>query len=560
MNQDLDAKQYNLELSLSVLNHLGRNLYRSFVTVLGEAISNSWDADAENVWIDIDKVNSSFSIKDDGVGMSSDDFQNKFLKIGYSKRRGGKMTSDGKRPYIGAKGIGKLALLSCADRISIFTKTVETDYVGGAIDNADLDKAINDDLTPQQYELEQLEISLADDLMKDHQRGTIIVFQKMKEQMKNSEAYIKKILAMSFKFSLLDSAFTIHVNGKPVTIADLSDLSGRTEFIWVINKHQDAYTAGMENLKADPIEVVTDLPINGFMATVVKPRDAKISMTEERASVDLFVNGRLREKNILRHIPTQRILESYLYGQIHYDSMDREHTDPFTSSREGIVEGDAEFEKLLEYLKKDLVPKILDEWDEMRLSRDEEGDDENKRVSKKQRKAKAFVSEVEKEFSLPTDSPQQDAIESWLAKLRPDAEFNVSAYVDCFLSENLIRNFIVNQSITITPPAKNEIARWREREEKNLANANISYDITHSTGDLGYLGMKELSILSEGGKNDTNGKPTPLYRDQITYSPIRNAVGHTNLLTANAKKQLDMTLENIKARLRNLLRNVKTTP
>jgi hypothetical protein len=30
--------------------HLGRNLYRSFITVIGEAISNSWDADAENVW------------------------------------------------------------------------------------------------------------------------------------------------------------------------------------------------------------------------------------------------------------------------------------------------------------------------------------------------------------------------------------------------------------------------------------------------------------------------------------------------------------------------------
>ena len=42
-------KQYNFNISLSILNHLGRNLYRSFMTVLGEAISNSWDADANNV-------------------------------------------------------------------------------------------------------------------------------------------------------------------------------------------------------------------------------------------------------------------------------------------------------------------------------------------------------------------------------------------------------------------------------------------------------------------------------------------------------------------------------
>ena len=154
------------------------------VTVLGEAISNSWDADAQNVWIDIDRENSSFSIKDDGKGMSSDDFQNKFLRIGYSKRKDGKRLSDRQRPFIGAKGIGKLALLSCANRISIFTKTANTDYVGGAIDNDDLDQAITDDLTPQQYALEPLDSSLVGDLMTNHPQGTILIFQNMKEQMK----------------------------------------------------------------------------------------------------------------------------------------------------------------------------------------------------------------------------------------------------------------------------------------------------------------------------------------------------------------------------------------
>ena len=561
MNQEFKAKQYNFELSLSVLNHLGRNLYRNFVTVLGEAISNSWDADAKNVWIDIDKENSSFSIKDDGVGMSGEDFQGKFLKIGYSKRRDGKRLSDGNRPYIGAKGIGKLALLSCADRISIFTKTAETDYVGGAIDNDDLDQAITDDLTPQQYELEQLDVSLAEDLMKDHQRGTIIIFQNMKEQMKNSEAYIKKILAMSFKFSLLDPAFTIHVNGKPVTIDDLSDLSGNTEFIWLINKYEDAYTSGMKNLKADPKGVVTELPIKGFMATVVKPRDAKISMTEERASVDLFVNGRLREKNILRHIPTQRILESYLYGQIHYDSMDREGTDPFTSSREGIVEDDGAFTELLEYLKKVLIPKILDEWDELRLSRNEEGDDENKRVSKKDRKAKAFVSEAEKEYSPPSGTPQKDEVDDWLTKLRPDAEFNMAAYVDCFYSENLVRKFIENQSKPIDSKIAAKIPDYQKKEQRKLDAAYISYPIARSKSGLGYLGMEQLSEVAEGGKAPSGGGPkNPLCHYEIKYTPVRDAVGHTRLLTKPAKSELTLTLENIKGRLRKLLELVKTGP
>ena len=50
-----DSLKFAFEISLSVLNHLGRNLYRSFATVLGEAVSNAWDADAKNVWIYIDR-------------------------------------------------------------------------------------------------------------------------------------------------------------------------------------------------------------------------------------------------------------------------------------------------------------------------------------------------------------------------------------------------------------------------------------------------------------------------------------------------------------------------
>jgi HSP90 family molecular chaperone len=91
---DSDSQNnFRFEISLSVLNHLGRNLYRNFITVLGEAISNAWDADANNVWINIDRESSLFSIKDDGIGMDVEDFQSKFLKIGYSKRAGGTMAT-----------------------------------------------------------------------------------------------------------------------------------------------------------------------------------------------------------------------------------------------------------------------------------------------------------------------------------------------------------------------------------------------------------------------------------------------------------------------------------
>lgn len=78
-------------------------MYRNIITVLGEAISNSWDADANNVWIEIDKENNTMKIVDDGIGMSDGDFQEKFLKIGYSKRKNGAYKSTSGRPFIGRK-------------------------------------------------------------------------------------------------------------------------------------------------------------------------------------------------------------------------------------------------------------------------------------------------------------------------------------------------------------------------------------------------------------------------------------------------------------------------
>src|SRR5207244_4975934 len=142
--------------------------------------SNSWDADAKNVHIYLNREKNSFFIRDDGVGMTANDFQNKFLKIGYSKRKDGTKTSAAGRPFIGRKGIGKLALLSCADKITVISKVDGGDYVGGVIDNPSLEEAITDDLAPEQYPLEDVEMKSFRRYTRKHSRGTIIRFEGIK--------------------------------------------------------------------------------------------------------------------------------------------------------------------------------------------------------------------------------------------------------------------------------------------------------------------------------------------------------------------------------------------
>jgi hypothetical protein len=212
-----NRKPFTFEISLSVLNHLGRSLYRSFATVLGEAISNSWDADAKNVHIYINRNKKSFFIKDDGVGMTADDFQSKFLTIGYSKRKGGTKVSDAGRPFIGRKGIGKLALLSCADKIAVISKTKGGTYTGGVIDNSGLDDAITKDLTPQQYPLGEWKEKTFAKYTPGHKHGTIIYFEGVKEGIRGSFPLLAKIIALYFRFSLLDPTFSIFLDGEKIT-------------------------------------------------------------------------------------------------------------------------------------------------------------------------------------------------------------------------------------------------------------------------------------------------------------------------------------------------------
>lgn len=227
--------QFTFNISLAVLNSLGRNLYRNFITILGEAISNSWDADANNVRITIDKEKSEMIVVDDGEGMSSSDFRNKFLRIGYSKRAK-KSNSQKGRPYIGRKGIGKLALLSCADRIVIVTKKSGEIATGGVIDNSELDKAIQDDKDHESYKLGKLsdeDMKLLDKM----ECGTLIKFIGLKNGIVNTLDNIRKSIALYFRFSLVDESFKIYVNGNEINLGDVKDLTDKTQFVWSINNN-----------------------------------------------------------------------------------------------------------------------------------------------------------------------------------------------------------------------------------------------------------------------------------------------------------------------------------
>ena len=543
-------ERYNFNISLSVLNHLGRNLYRNLITVIGEAISNAWDADAENVYIEIDRDNNAMSIIDDGMGMSGDDFQNKFLKIGYSKRKGGAYRSPAGRPYIGRKGIGKLALLSCAKRIHILSSLDGNELVGGVIDNSELDKAITDDLNSQDYMLEPVDETL-ERKFGSRSKGTMLYFESITEGILNTVEYIKKAIALYFRFSLYDNSFCIYVNGEKVDESFLKEFAMETQFLWKINNFNDPTYRLMEET-----QVFTNIPskmeIKGFIASVKKPSNLKIRGTQEKVTIDLFVNGRLREKDILRHIPTARIVENYVYGQVHFDLLDDAGSkDIFTSNRESIVADDPQFLEFLQEFER-IFKIIIEEWDDYRRRHGDDGDPDNPKVTRKARKAQELFNTTLKEMEgSGTVIKRGTKVDNWVQELSQEAQFNIPSYTECFISENLLRRYIQDTGMTLTREAQKEAQKWREREGASKNAANISYEVRTSNDDIYYLDMDHLANLVD--KPLDKNKDAGIGRSAIVYKPIRDAVGHTSIISNTAKTQLTIVFENIKARLMELL-------
>ena len=381
------------------------------------------------------------------------------------------------------------------------------------------------------------------------EKGPAIIFEGIKDGIRNRIDYIRKLVALYIRFSLKDPTFCIYINGEPITLKELDPIKEKTQFAWTVNDIEDPYVQQNVFIKTKSLSI-DNKGIKGFIASVTTPSDLKIAGTDEKITIDLYVNGRLREKDILRHIPTARIVESYLYGQIHYDALDDEN-DRFTSSREGVVPDDPKFKELLEQLEA-ILKIVINDWDEWRAEINQDGDSENPRMTRKQRKSKELFNAVVEDFKPSKDnSASRKKVDSWIKNISEDAEFNFSSYGECFVSENLLRYYIRDKKIPFPTDWNKRIEDWRRRSEEAKERANINFEIREDTSDLSLCAMDDLAYLADDEKDKI--KKATLLRDAMEYKPIRDALAHTSRLTAIAKNRLNLTYENIKARIISLL-------
>lgn len=111
------------------LDLLGRQQIAGIPTAINELIKNAHDAYADNFDIDYLRTSSLLILRDDGLGMTREEFETRWLTIGTESKFVNTKSSlppidDSKprRPVMGEKGIGRLAIASIGKQVLIITK------------------------------------------------------------------------------------------------------------------------------------------------------------------------------------------------------------------------------------------------------------------------------------------------------------------------------------------------------------------------------------------------------------------------------------------------------
>lgn len=366
------GNKFRMTVDLSVLEALGINLYSNAAAVLSELVANAWDADSSRVEINWDTANDRVTVSDTGSGMSVDDVNDRFLKVGYAKRTSeGTVSPRWNRPYMGRKGIGKLSVFSIADVVDVYS-TKDAQSIGLRIEIGDLRDAMREG-----REYNPSEIAVPEEYAT---AGTTIVLSSLKKSRADlTAAALRKRLAR--RFDVVDQTpedeggFKLFIDGKPVTYADRQELK-KLQFIWEIGEKRLEDRALPSSVKRfviedNVIDAAAGWKVRGWIGTAKTPTD--LTEDEEAGSLkNIIVLARKRpiQEGIIEKLDFSRLFGNYVTGQIEADFLDLDDFDDIaTSDRQRLIEDDPRVIALQKYLRK-IFLDASEQWAEERPSKE----------------------------------------------------------------------------------------------------------------------------------------------------------------------------------------------
>ena len=350
-------KTYRMTVDLNVLNHLGINLYSSIPAVLAEVVANAWDADAETVHVDISEDVTSITISDDGHGMSRNEINARFLKVGYRRREHtGPVTPKHGRLVMGRKGIGKLSLFSIANSIEV--QTARNGRVNGfTMSLTDVEQAIGDGTDSNTYH----PVPLGEDKLVV-ERGTRVVLTDLRRRLSRTQLALRRRLARRFSVIGPANSFSVSVNRKPIDVAD-RDYFKSLQYVWHYGEHgnqcRQLWTSSVHS-EARPSTL-----FEGWIGTTFESGQLK-DANESLNKIVVMVRGKVAKEDILADLDETGLYSKYVIGEIHADFLDDDdEVDIATTSRQSIIEDDERYIQLKNSVSNELR-HIQNQWSRLR--------------------------------------------------------------------------------------------------------------------------------------------------------------------------------------------------
>lgn len=380
---------YKINIDKKVLRLLGAQLYGDTPSIISELVQNAYDADASAVWITINTTSpNTIIVQDDGIGMTPEEINTRFLNIGQD-RRTAFPTSPSGRKVLGRKGIGKLAVFSLAKIIDIYS-VKENQVAACRLDFDDITLNNGDPKT-----LDESSVPIEAEYLSPTGSGTKIILQEIQKDISRSLNYIINRLMRTFDVN--SEEFKIYVRKNKDVFKELSrkdlDFFDSMDTIITFGENYAScinqvlqnnipskykYTKKYEDLCAEkkfqimPYQITVldkagrpverNFSFSGWIGTMHERPSFKkfiaesyevegqtkfeVSLTDNRITV--FSRGKIGEFDILPKTQTNRIADAYVIGEIYAEIFeDDDLADMAISNRRGYDETDQRYVQLI---------------------------------------------------------------------------------------------------------------------------------------------------------------------------------------------------------------------
>lgn len=361
------SKELELRFHGRVIEHLGIDMYQSPTAAIAELIANAWDADAEGVQVTLPDSQiddeSVILIEDDGVGMTFEECQSRYLNVGYNRRGDdpGRLTPGRSRPIMGRKGIGKFAGFGIAGLVEVRTISREN----GELTTFELDiERLRGDgeeymsTTAQPVEVTEYK---APSSGRRKQHGTTVTLRRLTLKRRPSAEQFRR--SMARRFLLLERAddFDVVIDGEPLPESHDAE---HIEFDFP-TAYRDEERPSLLTLDGPwGKERLSDgSEIRWRVLFYEEPID-----DEELAGVAVFAHGKMAQRPFLFNLSGGlggQTGTAYISGQVQADFIDERRSDLIATERQRVNwESDATA-PLLDW-GKDRIKALLLIWKERR--------------------------------------------------------------------------------------------------------------------------------------------------------------------------------------------------